>query len=111
MLIMSIKHSYLCTIVALPTVFSDPQVLNIHSEAFVSPEKDPSLLPFGRQQMVVVPDKCSLCDGSIVPLNQPRFVPGLYPPATSELTVYPSHNKAHSAEDILIRSAERLVLI
>lgn len=47
---------------------------------------------------------------SFLPIN-PRLVPRPYPPATSELTVYPSHNKAHSAEDILIRSAERLVLI
>lgn len=45
-------------------------------------------------------------------LKQIEAAPELYPPpATSELSVYSSHNKSHSAEDILIRSAERLVLI
>lgn len=69
------------------------------------------LLLLRHQQTLVVTDKCSLCNVSIIVLNQPRFIPGLYPPAASDLSVYPSHNKAHSAEDILIRSAERLVFI
>lgn len=47
---------------------------------------------------------CALCVR--FPSIDPGVVPGLYPAATSELTVYPSHNKAHSAEDILIRSAK-----
>lgn len=103
-MLICINRSYRCTFGCFRVSKSKIRAENIGPPPHPTP-------PLWCQQILVVADKCSLCRVCMVPLNQSRVVPGLYPAATSELSVYPSHNKAHSAEDILIRSAERLVLI